>query len=99
DFHVTGVQTCALPISKLRLGRVVLLNRVNRLDGDPVIEDVPLLAGMTELAAQVSYLPRLAEPLRSVARAIERSGGLQRVTYAEASDLIPLVPQFAGGAE
>jgi len=85
--------------SKLRLGRVVLLNRVNRLDGDPVIEDVPLLAGMTELAAQVSYLPRLAEPLRSVARAIERSGGLQRVTYAEASDLIPLVPQFAGGAE
>ena len=85
--------------SNLRLARVVLLNRVDHLEGGPVIEDVPLLAGMTELAAQVSYLPRLAEPLRSVARTIERTGGLQRVTYAEASDLIPLVPVLAGGVE
>ena len=84
--------------TNLRLARVVLLNRVEHLEGDPVVDDVPLLAGMTELAAQVSYLPRLAEPLRSVARAIERTGGLQRVTYSEASALIPLVPQFAGGA-
>ena len=41
--------------------------------------------------------PRLAEPLRSLARVIERTGGLARVTYAEASDLIDLVPVLAGG--
>lgn len=83
--------------ARLRLARVVLLNRVDRLEGDPIVEDVPLLSGMTELAGQVSYLPRLAEPLRSIARALERTGGLQRVTYSEASALVPLVPVFAGG--
>jgi len=54
---------------------------------------------MAELAAQVSYLPRLEEPLRSVARVIESTGGLQRVTYAEASDLARLMPAFAGDPE
>jgi protein-tyrosine-phosphatase len=82
--------------SGLRLARIVLLTREPDAVS-PVIEDVPLLPGIAELSAQVSYLPRLAEPLRSLARVIERTGGLARVTYAEASDLIDLVPVLAGG--
>jgi len=82
----------------LRLGRIVLLQRDASV-GAPVVQDVPILAGMAELAAQVSYLPRLEEPLRSVARVIESTGGLQRVTYAEASDLARLMPAFAGDPE
>jgi len=82
----------------LRLARIVLLQRDPTVGSMPRVDDVPLLAGIAELAAQVSYLPRLAEPLRSIARAIERTGGLQRVTYAEASDLAQLVPTLAGGA-
>lgn len=82
--------------ANLRLGRIVLLNRQPDA-GVPLVEDVPLLTGIAELSAQVSYLPRLAEPLRSVAKAIESTGGLVRVTYAEASDLVDLVPALAGG--
>lgn len=85
------------PPRDLRLARIVLLHR--QADAvDPVVEDVPLLPGIAELAAQVSYLPSLAQPLRTVAKVIESTGGLQRVTYAEASDLAPLVPVLAGGA-
>jgi protein-tyrosine-phosphatase len=82
----------------LRLARIVLLNRVGEPGSEPVVEDVELLPGIAELAAQVSYLPRLAEPLRSMARAIERTGGLQRVTYCESASLANLVEEFAGGA-
>jgi protein-tyrosine-phosphatase len=80
----------------LRLARIVLLTRQPDAR-EPIIDDVPLLTGIAELSAQVSYLPRLAEPLRSLARVIDRTGGLARVTYAEASDLIPLVPVLAEG--
>ncbi|MGC4175665.1 hypothetical protein [Demequina sp.] len=81
----------------LRLARIVLLNRVPDATV-PVVEDVPLLPGIAELSAQVSYLPRLAEPLRSLATVIERTGGLARVTYAESADLVGLVPALAGDA-
>ena len=58
----------------LRLARVVLLDR--RPDAVvPVVEDVPLLPGIAELAAQVSYLPSLSQPLRTIAKVIEASGG------------------------
>lgn len=81
----------------LRLARIVLLTR--KADAVvPVIEDVPLLPGIAELATQISYLPRLEEPLRSMARMIEGTGGLARVIYAEASDLIDLVPVLAEGS-
>ena len=80
----------------LRLARIVLLNREPDAAA-PFVEDVPLLAGIAELSAQVSYLPRLAEPLRSLARVIDATGGLARVTYAEAADLVGLVPEFADG--
>lgn len=83
---------------ELRLARVVLLNREPDHQGEPVLEPVDLLEGIAELAAQVSYLPRLAEPLRSLARSIESTGGLQRVTYAEAAELADLVPLLAAGA-
>jgi len=84
--------------AELRLARIVLLDRVAEPGTVPTIAEVPLLEGIAELSAQVSYLPRLAEPLRSLARAIEATGGLQRVTYSDAEDLVRLMPVFVGDA-
>jgi len=81
----------------LRLARVVLLDR--RPDAAGVtVGDVPLLPGIAELAAQVSYLSRLPTPLQSVARMLEGTGGLARVTYAEAELLADAIPQLVGDA-
>ena len=85
-----------VPPVPLKLAGIVLLNRVPEFGSEPLVESVPLLAGIAELAAQVSYLPRLPHPLSTLARLIESTGGLTRVTYAEASSLVDVVPTIAG---
>ena len=85
-----------VPPVPLRLASVVLLNRVPDVGPQPVVEDVELLAGIAELAAQVSYLPRVPNPLQSLARLLEDTGGLTRVTYSEADTLVDVVPLLAG---
>lgn len=84
------------PSVPLRLAGIVLLTRVPDAGPEPVVERVPLLEGIVELAAQISYLPRVPSPLQSLARVIEGAGGLQRVTYSEAESLARLVPLLAG---
>lgn len=85
-----------LPPVPLRLAGIVLLNRVPDFGSEPLVEQVPLLEGIAELAAQLSYLPLVPSPLQTLARVIEGAGGLQRVTYAEAESLAELVPRLAG---
>src|SRR5690606_23265037 len=74
DFHVTGVQTCALPISKGGVHGMTVPAardlaqfgiRVNTIA--PGIVDTPMLAGVTEeyrkgLESGVPFPSRLAQP-------------------------------------
>ena len=86
----------SVPPVPLRLSAVVLLTRVPDAGPEPVVEAVPLLEGMVELATQISHLPRLRSPLRTLARLLEGVGGITRVTYSEAETLVDLVPSLVG---
>lgn len=88
-----------LPDAPLRLAALVLLDR--RLDApdSPVIESVDLGVGLTELVEQTSFLPSMAEPLRTVASHAASVGGIRRVVYREAESLVPVIPVLADVAK
>lgn len=85
------------PPASLRLARIVILDRRADAGSVPQFTHLPLLHGMAELAEQTSYLPRLPRPLHTLADAVEAVGGLWRVTYREASDLVPVFPGIVSG--
>lgn len=84
-----------LPDGELRLAAVVLLDRRPDAPDEPVIETVDLGDALEELAAQSSYLMSMPAPLQTIAGHVASVGGVQRVTYREASSLVPLVPGLA----
>lgn len=49
------------------------------------------LDAIAALIPETSALNRLPRPLHAVADLLERTGPLVRLTYREASDLVPLV--------
>ena len=51
------------------------------------------------LAEQTSALQRHERPLHMVAEHLHRTGGLRRVSYREAEDLLPVVAQLIGGSQ
>ena len=50
------------------------------------------------LAEQTSALQLFDRPLHMVADQLGRTGGLRRITYREAADLVPVVGDLIGGA-
>lgn len=84
-----------LPDVPLRLAAIVLLDRDPEGPDEPVIATVDLGDALAELVAQTSYLPALAEPLRTVAAHADAVGGILRVTYREAQALVPVVSRLA----
>ncbi|WP_062203871.1 arsenate reductase/protein-tyrosine-phosphatase family protein [Demequina salsinemoris] len=88
----------AVPPADLRLSRLVLLDR--RPDGpvSPVLEDVPHLRGIAELAEQTSYLPRLSRMLHTLSDTVDSVGGLTRLSYREASTVLTVMPELWGAA-
>jgi len=98
--QVSPVSAGLLPApGELRLAAVVLLDR--RQDGPevPLITQVDLLEGLAELAAQVSFLAHIAQPLHTFSEVIERVGGITRVTYREAATLATVMPTLLGATE
>ena len=49
------------------------------------------MEALPALAEQTSALQLLDSPLHLVAGHLKRTGGLRRVTYREAADLVPVV--------
>ncbi|GAA3597925.1 hypothetical protein GCM10022198_22750 [Klugiella xanthotipulae] len=84
----------------LSLARLVLLSRDPECV-TPVVERVPLASAIVELSTEMSYLWKYPAPLYSLARLIERTGGVHRVRYAEAATLPDLLsnPPAAEGNE
>jgi energy-coupling factor transporter ATP-binding protein EcfA2 len=81
----------------LRLRRLVLLDR------DPShtharLVPVTLAEALVALAPQSSALAAMTRPLRTMAAFVERTGGVLRAEYAEASDLIELLSEAMTGA-
>ena len=70
---------------------LVLLDRVTHHEGPPVVEPVATVDALPWLAAQTSYSALLERPLHRLAAVAQAAGGVRRVTYAEAADLIPVV--------
>ncbi|MDN4475433.1 hypothetical protein QQX09_06150 [Demequina sp. SYSU T00192] len=86
------------PPGRLRLARLALVERVQDAPSLPVVEELPLLHGLAFLAEQVSYLSRLPLQLHTLADLVESIGGLVRIRYREARDLLPLMPSLFEGA-
>ena len=82
-----------LPARPLRLGGLVLLDR--RDDVAPArIEPVTLVDALRSIAPQTSQLAQLLEPLDTLLSAIARTGGVRRVVYTEAEDLVALIGEL-----
>ncbi|QKJ20306.1 PqqD family protein [Microbacterium hominis] len=80
----------ALPAASLTLAAVVLLDRRDDEDG-AVVSPVDLGDALGDLVAQTSYLADLERPLQTIAALVSAVGGVVRVTYREAAELVPVV--------
>lgn len=80
----------------LRVRAVLLLDRQPSAPG-VTVEPVDTVRAVAALAEHTSYLARLERPLQRVADLLRSTGGLRRVTYAEAADLEPLLGKLLGG--
>ncbi|MFV0633671.1 hypothetical protein [Demequina sp.] len=83
----------------LRLARIVLLDRGEDAPPVPSVTRMPLLLGLTSLAEQTSYLPRLPRMLHTLAELVENAGGIWKVSYRQVEQLAPLVPLLASGSD
>jgi protein-tyrosine-phosphatase len=92
--HDLGLQPAP---DRLRLARVILLDRRPDAPAFPELQPVTLLRGMAELAEQTSYLPHLPDRLETLADLIESVGGIWRLSYRESEDLVTFVPWLAEG--
>jgi hypothetical protein len=80
----------ALP-GALSVGAIVLLDRREGGPAQPVLEPVDLGDALPFLVAQSSHLPALPEALQTIARHAAAVGGIRRVTYRDAADLLDVV--------
>ena len=72
------------------LAAIALLDRTPG-PGRPVVARVRTVEALPAVAAQSSSLHLLDKPLHLVAGMLQRTGGLRRITYNDADDLVPVV--------
>ncbi|MDN5668143.1 MAG: ATP-binding protein [Renibacterium salmoninarum] len=75
------------------LHRIVLLHRVPGTD-EPLVEPLGTAEALGLLVPDSSSLSRLDRGLVALAEVLTRTGGAIRVTYAENTQLTPLVPEL-----
>lgn len=85
------------PDRPLSLVGMVVLHRDPDHQGAPVLTPLAPPDLLMELVPQMSHLRAFAQPLARVLALAEGLGGVNRVTYAEASDLVDLVSIAIGG--
>jgi hypothetical protein len=71
----------------LHVAAVLLLQRRPDAPRTPTVDAVPTVQALAALAPETSYFTRLDRPLGTLAGILRSTGGLRRVTYAEAPDL------------
>ena len=82
-----------LPDHELTLAAIVLIERDETLAA-PVIEHLHFVDGVTALVGQASFLAELPGTVTALARLCDRIGGLRRVRYAEASDVVGVIEEL-----
>jgi hypothetical protein len=80
-----------------RLRGLVQLRRDPTLRGEAVIEQLATVDALPELVAQTSFTRDMARPLHQLADLARRTGGVRRVTYAEAEQVRPLIGSILDG--
>lgn len=65
--------------------------------GEAVLEPLPTVEALPELVAQTSFTREMTRPLHRLADLAHRTGGVRRVTYAEAEQLRPVVRAILDG--
>ena len=104
--EVSGVKDQASPSSlglveppvDPRVVAVLYLDRREDAPESPSLEAVPNVPALGLLCPQVSFVGSRPEPLKRIVSLLDAAGGLRRVSYREAADLVDVVGQFVGAA-
>ncbi|MDT0185132.1 hypothetical protein Q9S36_33615 [Microbacterium sp. ARD31] len=80
-----------LPDATLRVCAIVLLDRRPDHDGAPEIEVLDLGDALGDLVEQSSFLTHADAPLQFIADVASAAGGVRRVVYREADELVPVI--------
>lgn len=81
-----------------KLTRIVLISRDGQAK-EPRLERVPLHEALVFLSEQSSGLAKHPEGVVSLAKLVERCGGVWRLVYSEVEDTLPLVQDLLNGGE
>jgi hypothetical protein len=83
-----------------KVAAVVLLDRQPQGAhlADLLVEPVPNVTAIALLAEHTSYLTRLERPLGTMAALLKATGGLRRVSYTDADELLPVVTELLESA-
>jgi hypothetical protein len=82
------------PPPRLRPAAVLLLERHGTDHVPPVLEELPIEEAIAHVAGNTSYLALLDRPLHLLADLVHRAGGVHRVAYREADDVVAIVQRF-----
>lgn len=80
----------------LALGRLILLDRRAQTRG-VTISPLPLLEAVAALVPESSALNKLERPLQVLARLIDDTGPVVRLTYSQAADVVPAMSDLLEG--
>lgn len=87
-----------LPEAPLRIARVVLLERVESVGQvRATVEQLDFAESLVLLAPHLSYLTTLTEPLGVLGRLVDETGGVARIRYEEASQVLDAVGDLLVG--
>ena len=81
-----------------KLTRIVLISRDEQAK-EPRLERVPLHEALVFLSEQSSGLAKHPEGVVSLAKLVERCGGVWRLVYSEVEDTLPLVQDLLNGGD
>ncbi len=81
-----------LPAEPLVLGAICLIERDPEHEAAPDVTEVGLAEAITALVPELSYLPALERPLQTLAALIDRVGGVRRIRYQDAEQVVDVVP-------
>jgi hypothetical protein len=87
-----------LPKAPLRLAAIVLLDRRGDAPAEPLVAPVDLGDAFAHIVPQSSQLAMMTDPLWTIARHADRTGGVVSVTYREAASLTSLIEPLASRA-
>lgn len=82
-----------LPETPLTLARLIVLDRHEEATA-PYVEHLDILDGINVVLPETSYLIEVPHPLQQLANLVERTGGILRLHYSEAADLIDFIPSI-----